>query len=147
MKHTDYTPEENALMGKGFDHAIDMACSHMTKQINALEVAKRENAALNITMTRDVLRHMIEAFKAAKGVKNQQIFNVEEVRAVVDHVTGSVQPTNKATMEYFDNSIMPMLLTGELQLKEFTKLKKNDEPGVSPSSEGQKPEADGSSAG
>lgn len=118
-----------AFIGIGWDQSIDRAAGQMGKQIEALEKAKRENPALDIRMTRDVLRHLQNEFKSHKGNVNQQVFTIEEVRAVVDHVTGSTQPANSATMQFFDEAIAPRLLKGDLQLREYTKPKVNDTVG------------------
>lgn len=126
MEKKQPTPEELALIGEGWDQCIDKVYQQMTKQIDALEKAKRENPALDIKMAREVLRHLQNEFKKHKGRPDLQVFSIDEVRQIVDHVTGSTQPANKATMQFFDEAIAPRLLKGDLQLREYTKSKSHD---------------------
>lgn len=126
MEKKQPTPEELALIGEGWDQCIDKVYQQMTKQIDALEKAKRENPALDIKMAREVLRHLQNEFKKHKGRPDLQVFSIDEVRQIVDHVTGSTQPANKATMAFFDETIMPRLITGDLRLQQYTQPKEKD---------------------
>ena len=63
---------------------------------------------------------LVEELKKLKHNKERQTFHQDEVRAVVDHVTGECQSANNATMSYFDTSLFPRYLAGELELKTFT---------------------------
>ncbi len=118
------TKEEIVARAKGWDEAIDFIVVQLRKQIEVLHKAARETKRVD---ERDsykfgvtLYRTLVEELKKAKGNPAVQKFNQDEVRAIVDHVTGECQSVNNATMAFFDTSFFPRYLAGELELKKFT---------------------------
>lgn len=125
MKQKDYTPDELSLIGVGFDEALDKVCDQLSKQTVAIKGISGN--AIPRSGVVEMFEHLIRSFKGAKGNPAQQVFTIEEVRAVVDHLTGKVMPTNKSTMQYFDENVFPRLIAGDIHLESFTQPKpKND---------------------
>lgn len=109
---------------EGFDEAIDQIVVRLRKQTEALHKAARETNRVdvrdNCKFGVDMYKVLVEELKKLKHNKSHQRFSEEEVRAVVDHVTGSTQSLNNATMSFFDTSFFPRYLAGEIELKTFT---------------------------
>lgn len=115
---------ENNPEAIGYDKAIDNICDNVKKQMALLEKNLRGSGS---NVERSVFKYAIDLYKnwivqlkAAKGKPDVQHFNEEELRAIIDHVTGECQSVNNATMRYFDTHFLPSYKAGELKLKTFT---------------------------
>lgn len=109
---------------EGWDAAIDLIVKKLRDQIEVLHKSARETTRVdhkdNYKFGVTLYRALVEELKKAKGNPGVQRFDQNEVRAIIDHVTGECQSVNTATMSYFDTSFFPRYLAGELELKTFT---------------------------